>query len=220
MFKGLCGAESFKNVVVVTTFWDYIADEEQGERRETQLKSRFFKPLVDGGAHFMRHRRDTTKTAMDVLNHIFTLLPTNVQIQEEIRVKGKTLEETAAGTVHRDGVERLIAKHKEEMASLIEGIKTAHQADKQSMEDDIKSLQQKLARGEEERIELKNGFEKLKAAQEQMKDVDEKKQSAQQEEEQSRREKERWMQLGLGALQVLYFGLRLYTASRGTPLRR
>ena len=215
MFKGLCGAESFKNVVVVTTFWDYLADEEQGERRETQLKSRFFKPLVDGGAHFMRHRHDTTKTAMDVLNHIFTLLPTNVQIQEEIRVKGKTLEETAAGSVHRDEVERLIAKHKEEMASLIEGMKTAHQADKQSMEDDIKSLRQQLARSKEERMELKNGLEKLKAAQ---KDVDENKRSAQQEEEQSRRERERLMQLGFQAFQLLHLGLRLYAASRGTPL--
>ena len=38
MFKNLCGTESYKNVVVLTTSWDLVS-KELGQKREAQLKS-------------------------------------------------------------------------------------------------------------------------------------------------------------------------------------
>ncbi|KAJ6536247.1 P-loop containing nucleoside triphosphate hydrolase protein, partial [Mycena capillaripes] len=116
IFRELCGTDSYKNVVVMTTFWDQV-DETKGGTREAQLKAKFFKPFVDGGARFMRHNL-TIESAHAVLEHVHTLVPTNVGIVNEIRIEGKKLEDTAAGSVRREEVDQLIAKHKEVVAEL------------------------------------------------------------------------------------------------------
>ncbi|KAJ3887090.1 P-loop containing nucleoside triphosphate hydrolase protein [Lentinula edodes] len=100
MFRNLCGPSAYRNIVVLTTFWDRVSAEE-GLMREEQLKSTFFSDIVAGGARFMRHDR-TAQSAREVIAHILTLSPTDVQIQEEIRVDGKGLEETAAGGVGQE----------------------------------------------------------------------------------------------------------------------
>ena len=171
MFKGLCGSNHYKNVVVLTTFWDKMTKEE-GVQREEQLKTSFFQDLVAGGAEFMRHSRGNMKTGRKVLEHIFTLLPANLQIQEEIREQGKLLEDTAAGSVHREEIERMIAKHKEEMASLQEELATmqANQAaERQEMGAEIDKLKQQLAREKQERFELRKGLDKAMESQSQLK---------------------------------------------------
>ncbi|KAJ3924517.1 MAG: hypothetical protein NXY57DRAFT_875764, partial [Lentinula lateritia] len=116
MFQNLCGPNAYGNIVVLTTFWDRVSAEE-GLTREEQLKSTFFSNIVAGGARFMRHDR-TAQSAREVIAHILTLSPTDVQIQEEIRVDGKGLEETAAGLVHREEVELVLEKHRQEIMSL------------------------------------------------------------------------------------------------------
>ncbi|KAJ7876309.1 hypothetical protein B0H14DRAFT_2200783, partial [Mycena olivaceomarginata] len=92
----LCGTDSYKNVVVMTTFWDQV-NETKGATHEAQLKSKFFKAFVDGGTRFMRHDL-TIESACAVLEHVHTLIPTNLGIVNEIRVEGKKLEDTAAGS--------------------------------------------------------------------------------------------------------------------------
>ncbi|KAJ7922201.1 P-loop containing nucleoside triphosphate hydrolase protein, partial [Mycena leptocephala] len=117
MFKKLCGDQTHKNIVVLTTFWDKVTNKQEAVKREEELKAKFFWSLVAGGACFMRSDR-TIEAVRAVLGHIFTLLPTNVLIQEEIRVEGKSLEDTAVGSVHREEVERIIAQHTKEMGDL------------------------------------------------------------------------------------------------------
>ncbi|KAF5344097.1 hypothetical protein D9758_008875 [Tetrapyrgos nigripes] len=75
LFKSLCGRDNFKNVVALTTFWDRV-DDETGRRREAELKAKFMKDLVEGGAHFMRHDR-SMEGDRKVLKHILTLASTN-----------------------------------------------------------------------------------------------------------------------------------------------
>ncbi|KAK2466556.1 hypothetical protein APHAL10511_001418 [Amanita phalloides] len=169
MFRNLCGTKAYENVVVLTTFWDKVSSE-QGNQREEQLKAKFFKDLVEGHARFMRHNL-TLESARDVLRHISTLDATNVQIQEEIRVEGKKLEDTAAGSVHREEVERIIAEHKVEMAGLKDELETMRNANstlRQELEEERAILEQKLARLEAERVELKKGLDDAKETQERM----------------------------------------------------
>ncbi|KAF8164269.1 P-loop containing nucleoside triphosphate hydrolase protein, partial [Mycena galopus ATCC 62051] len=151
MFKELCGTDSYRNVVVLTTFWDEV-NETKGATREAQLKSKFFKALVDGGARFMRHDR-TIESARAVLEHVHTLVPTNVGIVNEIRVEGKTLEDTAAGSVRREEVERIITKHKEEVAELQAQMSAAQKSNLQAiqgLQDERAEMQKQLARFERE----------------------------------------------------------------------
>ncbi|KAJ6537016.1 P-loop containing nucleoside triphosphate hydrolase protein, partial [Mycena capillaripes] len=151
MFRELCGTDCYKNVVVLTTFWDEV-NETQGAMREAQLKSKFFKALVDGGARFMRHDH-TIESARTVLEHVQTLVPTNVGIVNEIRVEGKKLEDTAAGSVRREEVDHLIARYKEDVAKLQAQMSAMQQSDLQAtreLQDERAEMQEQLARFERE----------------------------------------------------------------------
>jgi len=111
MFRELCGQTAYKNVVILTTYWDQVSTHE-GVRREAQLKSKFFAKLVEGGAHFMRHDR-TVESAHKVLQHIFPMPPTVTPLQKEIRKGGKSLEKTAARSAHSEEVGDGLANYKE-----------------------------------------------------------------------------------------------------------
>jgi hypothetical protein len=56
MFRQLCGESTLRNVVIVTNMWGEVG-REVGEAREAELGSddRFFKPVLDKGAHMLRH---------------------------------------------------------------------------------------------------------------------------------------------------------------------
>jgi len=169
IFQGICGASAFKNVVVLTTFWDRVSPTE-GARREAQLKSQFFKDLVEGGAHFMRHDRAVNSTRA-VLRHIFTLAPTITQIQSSIREEGNSLEDTAPGSVLKEETERIIAKHREEVANLKARIRTISKGNevmRRKLEEERVNLQQELARWDRERSQLKKGLGEAKESREQL----------------------------------------------------
>ncbi|KAL0065530.1 hypothetical protein AAF712_007441 [Marasmius tenuissimus] len=164
IFRGLCGTATYKNVVVLTTFWDRTSDFQQGLQREDQLKANYFKELVQGGARFMRHDR-TPRSASEVLEHVFTLVPRNVQLQEEIRLEGKSLEQTAAGFVQREEVERMIAKHQQSLAELreeMDAVKNKNMELRQELEQEKAELKQKVARWESEKAELHGGLQRQK----------------------------------------------------------
>src|SRR5258705_11981690 len=116
MFRNLCGTAAYENVVVVTTFWDKVTAGE-GIEREAQLKATAFKDLIEGGARFARHDR-TRGNPQTVVRRIFMLTPRHVRLVEEIREEAKSLENTAAGSVRREQVERIIAQHRKEMADI------------------------------------------------------------------------------------------------------
>ena len=170
MFRNLCGEGGFKNVVVLTTFWDKVTNEE-GRQREQQLKSQYFKELVQGGARFMQHDRSLL-SAQEVLMHVLTLVPTNVRIQEEIRVDGKNLGDTAAGSIHRMEVEALITKHRKELDELkaeMDEVKNTNAALARELKEEQDEMQQKLKVWESERNELKMDLDKSKMTVEQLK---------------------------------------------------
>ena len=67
IFQKLCGRDSFKNVVIVTTMWDKVTPEE-GEQREQELQrsDSLFKPLMDEGATMVRHE-GTRESALKIM---------------------------------------------------------------------------------------------------------------------------------------------------------
>jgi len=172
MFRNLCGTETYKNVVVVTTFWDNVSLEPQAAaKREEELKSTAFKALVDGGARFMRHDR-TPQSAQKVLQHILTLLPATVlQIQKEIRLDGRSLENTSAGSVYRKEMKKILAKHTREVEELkleLAAVSESNLILKQELEEERARLQRELARWETEMLTLKNGLDGVKKSQERL----------------------------------------------------
>ena len=161
MFRELCGPAAYKNVLVLTTFWDQVPSHDVGVKREEQLKSKFFAKLVEGGAQFMRHDC-TVKSARKVLRHILPMLPTVTLIQTQIRDQGLSLIETAAGSVHSKEVEKALANYKKEIADLkaeMETVIKSNNAARQELEKELAGLQKSLAAREQEHAELKMGLE-------------------------------------------------------------
>ena len=111
LFRALCGLDSLKNVVIVTTMWDMVTPEE-GLQHEQELRSSggMFKPLLDAGAAMMRHDR-TSKSAVRIINYFLSKGPTTPLIVHEIAVENKTLEETSAGTKLRKDLQARLNEH-------------------------------------------------------------------------------------------------------------
>ncbi|KDQ54599.1 hypothetical protein JAAARDRAFT_160672 [Jaapia argillacea MUCL 33604] len=102
MFRNLCGSESMKNVVIVTTMWD-SAPRKQAEMHEAELRTKcgFFKDLIDDGAQLVRSGQycegegflPPSQIVSDIL---LRSQPVFTQIQNEM-AQGKELDCTSAG---------------------------------------------------------------------------------------------------------------------------
>ncbi|KIK59283.1 hypothetical protein GYMLUDRAFT_245358 [Collybiopsis luxurians FD-317 M1] len=127
-FQNLSDSDTFRNVVVLTTFWDDRSAWNVGEDREAELKSGVFLQLAEGGAVFMRHDK-TVLSARRVLKHL----------------------------VHKSELDLLIAKHEAEVAKLqaeLKKLKKSNSELKEQLDRETTELQRKLVCAENERAEL------------------------------------------------------------------
>ncbi|KAI6030301.1 P-loop containing nucleoside triphosphate hydrolase protein [Pisolithus marmoratus] len=126
MFHKICGQDSLKNVVIVTTMWDKVTPEE-GERHEQELRSSktLFKPLLDGGAVMHRHH-GTLTSALKIVDSLLNVQDhTTTQIVQELLYEQKTLEETAAGTEIQSELRAILQKHTADIKKLEEESRSA-----------------------------------------------------------------------------------------------
>jgi hypothetical protein len=121
MFRKLCGADSLKNVVIVTTKWDVVPNE-VGEDREKELMSKFLQPMLTLGAQQARHN-NTLSSAQAVLRKVLGNTGVPLKLQSELVDEKKKLGETEAGAAVGEDIEKLRIKHekeKEELKKLIQ----------------------------------------------------------------------------------------------------
>lgn len=95
MFQHLCGKDAFKNVVLLTTFWDRVLDE-VGANRENQLQTDFWRPLIVHGSRVDQFNPPTHERAWDIIDRF----PPNTSrpaltIQREMVDQKKKLHETS-----------------------------------------------------------------------------------------------------------------------------
>lgn len=67
MFQQLCGRDAFKNVVLLTTFWDQVLDVD-GVRRERELQEKFWEPLIAYGSRVDRFNPPNFEHAWDIID--------------------------------------------------------------------------------------------------------------------------------------------------------
>lgn len=126
MFHKICGQDSLKNVVIVTTMWDKVSPED-GKRREEELRSSetLFKPLIDEGAAMYRHD-GTLASASAIIDRLLrTQEHTTTQIVHELLYQQRTLEETTAGAEIQSELRAILRKHTAEIRGLEEELKSA-----------------------------------------------------------------------------------------------
>ena len=107
MFKKLSGTRTWPNTIIGTTMW-VTGQHEQGERREGELMSNhdYFGDMLSGGAKVFRIAEYGTgadeqrQSGLCIISHLIQakrLLGIELEIQRELVLEGKTLNETSAG---------------------------------------------------------------------------------------------------------------------------
>ena len=109
LFQKICGPRWFNRVLLVTTKWDEVENTEIGELREQELKSDFWKAMIDRGSQTIRHYNDRD-SAWKILKLILEVSEVSglgeekvaqqkqaIRLQKETADKGKTLPKTDAG---------------------------------------------------------------------------------------------------------------------------
>ena len=119
LFGRLCGDAPLPRVRLVTTMWDSARDHSVGERREKELKSDFWKPLIDGGASTAQFK-NTEQSAWDIVSNLARNedLGPALLLQEEIVKQEKYLNETEAAKVLYSRLQGLLVDQKKKVKEL------------------------------------------------------------------------------------------------------
>ena len=96
VFEKLCG-EDFRGIVLTTTMWDWV-DEDEGKNREEQLRTEYWKAMIERGSCVRRFYQDQ-KSAFDVLAPIIDKVNSRsaLLLQKEVHDLGLQLNQTTAG---------------------------------------------------------------------------------------------------------------------------
>lgn len=114
--RKICGIDALKNVILVTTRWNEV-DRGLGARREEELRSEFWKFMLDFGSTMMRYHGDQG-SAVAIVSQLLHKETVVLDLQREIVDQGKTLSDTAAGALVNDDIEKVKAKYENELRDL------------------------------------------------------------------------------------------------------
>ena len=134
MFQNLCGDEALKNVVLVTTMWDEVGEEE-GSNREIELTAKYWNTMIELGCHTSRFYNNT-ESALDIVSQ-FQDARCTVLLQKELVDLHLELAETSAGRTLFSFLLEFINKIKELLAQINAKLKqNRRSADRITVEQD------------------------------------------------------------------------------------
>jgi hypothetical protein len=96
MFEGIVGGD-LHNVVLVTTMWDLV-EEDEGQARERELRSQFLEKVIEGGAR-MERSVPTADLAWKLIGDVSAITAKPVLLQDEMGRQKKALLQTTAASV-------------------------------------------------------------------------------------------------------------------------
>ncbi|KAL2673961.1 hypothetical protein Neosp_012407 [[Neocosmospora] mangrovei] len=158
MFRNLCGDAAFKNVALVTTFWDELQDRSKGEDREQQLLARgeWWGYMTSRGSKIMRFQ-NTRESALGIVSKVIDLDIVTLQVQEEMANRGLEVDQTTAG-------EALNSELAEQRKAFEKALETLHQEKEQAKRDHDVHLQEIIETMESEKMSLLQEIESEQAA--------------------------------------------------------
>ncbi|KUM55632.1 hypothetical protein ACN42_g11616 [Penicillium freii] len=167
MFKKICGPDALKNVILATTMWEKVSQED-GERREQELErtSDFWGEIIMRGALVKRHQNNPISawSLVDIFaSKSSTKRKAVLTIQQEMVVQHKPLDKTDAGIELENSLVREREKWSRELERTRDDMREALAAkDKESLEqlrETEAKLNKKIVEIERAREELKIGMQ-------------------------------------------------------------
>ena len=128
MFEELCGKNAFHNVILTTTMWDEV-DDETGDLREQELKSKYWRSMLERKSTTSRFMQ-TRESALRLIEPLIDAANTrsSLLLQQEMVDMRTKLPATSAGVRLCSEMELLVKKRQE----VLEQIRNAM---RHSMED-------------------------------------------------------------------------------------
>jgi hypothetical protein len=111
MFQELCGADALQNVILTTTMWDEVTDE-TGSKREDQLRTTSWQPMMSRGCRIARFS-STRNSAWEIIDKFDVNTRRPIKLQVEMVDEGKNLSQTSAYAVLLRWCEQIIAKFRD-----------------------------------------------------------------------------------------------------------
>lgn len=170
MFRKLCGEEGLSCVVLATTMWSRTPTERE-ERREKELISQedFWAGMIRRGSTVFRQDSGSF-SATEIIRFILSQRrQVTLKIQQEM-AGGMTLDQTAAGQEVQAEIDKLKAKHQEEMVRLRQDMEEARRENDVRAQREIEairaSLQRQLDEEEKKREALRVNMQELQSQRE------------------------------------------------------
>lgn len=144
MFAELCGDVAMHQVILISTMWQEEPESEKALLRESELKTKFWKPLIDRGSRVDRLERSNSEESWRIVEQLIELKEERepVLLQEELVELQRKLNETQAGKTLYTTLQKALDRQREDLKLLLD----------QLGKSDDPSLRQEL-RKEYERIE-------------------------------------------------------------------
>jgi hypothetical protein len=89
MFEELTGSRSAKNIVLATTMWDKLFEDDNGDKREKDLKEEYWNAMIDEGAAVERFLNTSDSAWSIVDNMVKKSVPKAALLFQEERVEQK-----------------------------------------------------------------------------------------------------------------------------------
>src|SRR6266540_4180864 len=156
LFEKLCG-EQFNNIVLTTTMWNDV-EEEVGNKREEELKSEFWRTMLDRGASINRFL-NTRESAFDILTPIFEEVNKRsaLLLQKEMNDLKLQLKETSAGKTLYLALEDLLKRQQTTLSKIRSELKEPNLDDDELklLMDEYQNLDGQLQRAREDLQKMK-----------------------------------------------------------------
>jgi hypothetical protein len=179
MFKKLCGENSFRSVILATTWWSNI-EEAKGVSHEQELinKDEWWGQMTKRGSRVFRHtgshageNTGSRDSALALIGYILSLhRRVTLDIQDEIINKGQDIEDTAAARELNADIIRERIKHQAELeamrVSMAEAMAEHDEELRRSLKEEYDELQAKIDKGAAEQDKLKKTLEEVHARKE------------------------------------------------------
>ena len=171
MFKVLCGTKSLTNVVLATTMWNTLTNEEavlKGKKLEEELRTtpEFWGDMIDEGSNILRYS-GTAASALEIVDHIMNLNGSVVlDIRRQMVDEKKKLRDTPAGQEVRKEILRATAKFQREIDKTKKSMQAAIDDGNQTMVDKLARIKEenerKIEAANSKTLKLKDDFESIK----------------------------------------------------------
>ncbi|KAG9053643.1 hypothetical protein FS842_007574 [Serendipita sp. 407] len=105
LFANICGNIAMPNVVIVTTFWSPLFNEQVGMRRVAELKQTYWSDMIDKGCSVAEFKGSYESAHQIISDH--NRKCKGILLSEELVVKHKSLKETQASAIFFRQAEQL-----------------------------------------------------------------------------------------------------------------